>query len=157
MLDLDGDTGLTNILVGDLSLDTVLHPTDTQNLKVLTTGPRPPSPAPLLESEAMGRLIEELKARTDLVVFDSPPTLVAADAQILGNLVDGVVLVVDANHTRKHDVVRAVETLRLGRAPLLGLALNMLRRRGGGYGYYYYYYYSHYDRYYHEDEPSKDV
>ncbi|HJN17597.1 MAG TPA: polysaccharide biosynthesis tyrosine autokinase, partial [Armatimonadota bacterium] len=137
-LELDGELGLTNLLVGDLAIDDVLQDTPVEGLQVVTAGPLPPDPVLLLESAAMRRLYEQLKERCDLVIFDTPPALIAADAQILTGYTSAVLLVVDVNSTRQQAVSRAAETLRLSdEKALLGVAVNRVRDRGAWYYYYY--------------------
>jgi len=118
-----------------------LQATEVENLWVLASGPLPPNPAELLGSERMGVIIEELKGQVDMVLFDSPPSLVVADAVILSTRVDGVLLVNDVGRTRRSEVRRGAEELRRVRANLLGVVLNRLPRRRGGYYYHHYYYY----------------
>jgi capsular exopolysaccharide synthesis family protein len=130
--------------------DAILHPnpgvrehlqeTNIENLRVLTSGALPPNPAELLASEKMKELVDELKSEADMILFDSPPTLVVADAAILGTWVDGVVMVNDVGNTRTNEARRAVEELRRVRANLLGVVLNRLSSNRSGYYYYYYYY-----------------
>lgn len=120
-----------------------LQPTGVENLRLLASGSLPPNPAELLASEKMKDLIEELKRDADVVLFDSPPALVVADAAILGTRVDGVILVNDAGRTRSNEARRAADELRRVRATLLGVVLNRLTIGSSGYYYYsYYYYYS---------------
>lgn len=113
-----------------------------ENLRVITSGILPPNPAELLASERMKLLIEELKKEADVVLFDSPPSLVVTDAAILGTLVDGVVIINDVGRTRSNEARRAVEELTRVHTNLLGIVLNRLSIGGSGYYYYYYYYYS---------------
>jgi succinoglycan biosynthesis transport protein ExoP len=116
-----------------------LQATEVENLWVLASGPLPPNPAELLGSERMGVIIEELKGQADMVLLDSPPALVVADAVILSTRVDGVLLVNDVGRTRRSEARRGAEELRRVRANLLGVVLNRLSRRRGGYYHHYYY------------------
>lgn len=125
-----------------------LQPTQVENLWLLPSGALPPNPAELLGSKRMGEIIEELKANADLVLFDTPPTLLVTDAAVLAGRVDGVLLVNDAGTTRRAMSKRAAEELRRVHAPLLGLVMNRLSTRRGSY---YYYQYYHYKYYRHED------
>ena len=120
-----------------------LQETAVENLRVMTSGSTPPNPAELLASGRMKRLIQTLKSQSDIVLFDSPPSLVVTDAAILAAQVDGIVLVVDAGRTRRASLKRAVEALERTGTPILGVVINRLTARTGGYYYYYYY-----DRYY---------
>jgi len=123
-----------------------LRPTQVENLWVLPSGTPPPNPAEMLGSKRMGEIIEELSAHADLVLFDTPPTLLVTDAAVLANRVDGVLLVNDAGTTRRAMSQRAAEELRRVHAPLLGLVMNRLSTRRGSYYYYQYYNYKYYHR-----------
>jgi non-specific protein-tyrosine kinase len=77
-----------------------------------------------LSSDKMKAIVQYLRRDNDLVVFDSPPTLVVVDPVVLSRYADGVVFVVDSRHTRRRDARRAIEALRATGAPLLGFAFN---------------------------------
>ncbi len=123
-----------------MDLTNYLQQTKVDNLVLLSTGPLPPNPAELLGSELMAMLIFTLKKHAEIVLFDSPPTLLFADAAVLSTKVDGVILINDMGRTRTSESVRAVEELRRVHANLLGVVLNRVSSRKGGYNYYYYYY-----------------
>jgi non-specific protein-tyrosine kinase len=132
--------GLTSALLQSTpSLDGYLQATAIENLQVLPSGPLPPNPSELLGSQRMRGLIEQLKGKADVVLFDNPPVLAVTDAAVLANQVDGVLLVVDAGATRREVALRARETMAKVGANVLGVVLTKLSPKGGG-GYYYYYY-----------------
>ena len=138
---LNNHHGLSNAtLESSSSLLEYIQPTQIENLRIVTSGPLPPNPADLLGSERMVAIIEELKSRADLVLFDSPPVLAVTDAAVLSTKVDGVLLVHNAGHTRCAMARRAVEELRRVDANLLGVVLNRLSLRRGSYYYPQYYY-----------------
>ena len=89
----------------------------------------------------MAALVETLAGLADIVIFDSPPVLAVTDAAVLARQVDGVLLVVDAGHTKEHALAAAADELQKTGGNVLGVALNRLDTRRG-YNYYYYYYYS---------------
>lgn len=120
----DNVTGLTNVLVGNASLSETVQKTPIDNLYVLTSGSTPPNPAELLSSKAMGDLISEIYEQFSLVIFDSPPLLAVADAQILANQTDGSVLVVLSGKTKTDTVLKAKDALEQSNAKLLGALLN---------------------------------
>jgi capsular exopolysaccharide synthesis family protein len=134
--------GLSDVIL-DSSSAALRHiqRTDIENLHILTAGDIPPNPSELLASDRMGSLIEELKGRYDLVLFDSPPSLVVADGAILGSRVDGVLLIADTGQTHRKAVERVASELRRARATLLGVVLNRAQSLSTGYGYGYGYYY----------------
>lgn len=123
-----------------MGIEENLQNTMVENLRLLSSGPLPPNPSELLGSARMKAIVEELKGLADIVLFDSPPTLVVADAAIMSAHVDGVVLVNDAGRTRSTEARRAAEELRRVRANLLGVVLNRLSSGSRGYYYYHYYY-----------------
>ncbi|HBY97264.1 MAG: polysaccharide biosynthesis tyrosine autokinase [Ardenticatenaceae bacterium] len=137
---LPNQTGLTSAIVSDeVDLQALLKPTTMSGLSVMTSGPIPPNPAELLNSERMSHLLQELAAQAELVILDTPPTLAATDAAILAAKADGTLLVIDTNLTKRTELVHTTEQLQRVGATLLGATLNRLRRHNLA-GYYYYYY-----------------
>lgn len=103
------------------------------NLDVMPAGPLPPNPAELLSDQYLRPFIDILSEQYDKIIFDCPPLLVVSDALVLTTTVDGVVLVVRANSTRRGVVGRARELLRKANARLLGVVLNDVQITRGGY------------------------
>jgi succinoglycan biosynthesis transport protein ExoP len=145
LFDLPNREGLTTALVEEpTALNGFLRDTAIENLRVLTAGPVPPNPQELLGSQRMEGLVHKLEEQADIVVIDTPPALVVADANVLAARTDGVLLVVNTGQTRRAAVQQAVEGLRQVGANPVGAVLNMVDTRGGRGQYYYYSYYSHY-------------
>ena len=92
-------------------------------------------------SQHMQRLLHELAQQVDVVLIDSPPVLPVADATALAQAVDGVLLVLEAGHTRRKAARQAVESLRQVGANLVGVVLNGVPTHKG------YYYYSYHETY----------
>lgn len=131
--------GLTNVILGQASLDEALVQTDCEGLWLLPAGPIPPNPAELIGSKAMRALIEEMKARSDMVIFDATPVLAVTDAALLGAMVDGTLLVVAMNQSPRELVREAVAQLRKVNANILGVVANrVLLKESQAYYYYYY-------------------
>ncbi|NLI00342.1 MAG: polysaccharide biosynthesis tyrosine autokinase [Chthonomonadales bacterium] len=145
--DVDQRPGLTNVLVGNTALDDALQETAIPGLRVLATGPLPPNPAELLNSPAMRNLHAMLRERADVVIYDSPPFLASADAQVLSADVDGVLYVVQFGEARKSAIRHANDLLAQAHANLLGIVFNKITLSGIRDDYYYYGYYRYY-RYY---------
>lgn len=106
----------------------------------MTSGPVPPNPAELLASSRMTNLIAELREHYDMVIFDVPPFLMVADAQVLMSKMMGLAVVVSGRQTTKGALQRTVDMLKLAEAPMLGFIFNDRNRkknsdRGYGYGY----------------------
>ena len=130
VFDLPNAHGLTTMLRSKkVRLDAVVHPTEQENLQILTTGPLPPNPAELLGSPEMRDILERLKKDGTLVILDSPDLTGVTDSAILSSLVDGTLFVVDAGRTHRRDVVRGQEALARVGANVLGVVLNRLPSR----------------------------
>ena len=115
-------TGLTTL--SDGMTDVPTQPTAIERLRVITSGPPTASPAELLSSERLLLLLARLRTEADLVLVAAAPVTVAADASLLAVRVDGVVLVVDAQRTRRQDARRARAQLDRVNARILGVVLS---------------------------------
>jgi len=127
--------GLSNYLAGAVPLTDALRYTDIPGLTVITTGPLPPNPAELLHNDNMQILIEHGVALYDLVIIDGPPVMGLADAPILGSVMEGTLLVVEAGVTRKGFAATAVKRMRATRSQLIGVLINKHQAKHSAYGY----------------------
>ncbi len=136
-----GDAGVTNVIVGDATVDEVAKPTIIDNLWSVPAGPTPPNPADLLHSDRFKKFLNDLSDRFDRVVIDSPPVVPVTDSAIISTLVDGTVFVVRAFATSRHMSRQGLRTLRDVDSPVIGVVLNAvnLNRREYSYSYQYYY------------------
>jgi capsular exopolysaccharide synthesis family protein len=119
-----GAMGVSNLLADSSSPLADAAVTVAETFAVLPAGPLPPNPAALLAGPGFGRLDERAVSRYDLVVYDTPPLSVAADASLVAARAEGVILVVDARSTKRNSVVQAIDQLRRARVNLLGVVLN---------------------------------
>ncbi len=129
--------GLTSVLTNQVGITEAVNKTDESNLYVLSSGPIPPNPSELLGSKAMHHFMEQAQEEFDLIIFDTPPVLAVTDAQILGNLCNGSVLVVSSGKTEKDSLIKTKELLTGTKGRLLGVVLN--NKKVDKKGNYYYY------------------
>ncbi len=115
--------GLSHVLVGEGSLERALQPVN-DNLTVLSAGVVPPNPMALLDSERMATLIELFREQFDYVIFDTPSLTGSADAAVLGNLTDGVVMVMRPRHVTYDRAIAAKSLLERSGAQVLGMIAN---------------------------------
>lgn len=135
----EGAVGLTNVLIGQASLDDVLQPWGNGRLHVLACGPVPPNPSELLGSQPMDDTLRELEKRFDYVIIDCPPLLPVTDAAVVSRLAGGTVLVAGSGKINRDQLRRAIETLAAVDARVLGVLMNMLPVKGpDSYSYYAY-------------------
>ena len=121
---LTNEVGVTSVLAGEVKPWDALQSPEVENLRVLEAGPVPNMPAELLASEAMGELVADLREVADFLILDTAPILLVADALALCPLVDGVLMVADAESTSRSAVTNAREQLDQVGAPLFGAVLN---------------------------------
>ena len=150
------DLGVTSYLLGDKTLDGIVHDTPVPNLKTILCGPIPPNPAELIHTEKFADMLNQLDQKYDRLIFDSPPIAAVADSLILANMCDGVILVVKSAKTTKEMVGQAKKSLQDVNANIMGVVLNDLDLANKHYGYYYYYYYRKYGYYYGENEKRDE-
>jgi len=102
------------------------QPTEIPSLRVLTAGILPSNPSELLQSPLAHQLFNHFRntQEFDYVIFDAPPLLPIADAQILASYIQVTVLVADASKTPRKVLVRAKEVLNRTGTRILGVALN---------------------------------
>lgn len=104
------DAGLTNILVGQATIEEMVQP--SADLDILTSGPVPPNPSQLVEGLAMEELISAACESYDYVVIDSPPVLPVVDASVLARRVGGALIVARAGRTTRQKLGQAAQSLR---------------------------------------------
>jgi capsular exopolysaccharide synthesis family protein len=130
--------GLTNVLAGMTTLDNIIQDTEIPRLQAITSGPIPPNPAELLNSQKMKDLIGELEGMYDYIIIDSPPTVPVTDSTILSTMVDGVILVISSGETPIDIAQKAKENLEKVNAKILGVVINKIKIKGEHYHYYNY-------------------
>ncbi|GAA2267498.1 polysaccharide biosynthesis tyrosine autokinase [Nonomuraea roseoviolacea subsp. roseoviolacea] len=137
---IEGGVGLTDVLIGKVSLEGVVQTWGEPRLFVLPCGQIPPNPSELLGSDGMRQLLADLTADYDMVIIDAPPLLPVTDAATLSALCDGTILVARYGRTRHEHVARGIELLASVSARVVGTVLNFVpakasRYDGYGYGY----------------------
>jgi capsular exopolysaccharide synthesis family protein len=158
MFELLSVPGLTDVILGHSTLDDTLQSYDLlPNLSILPAGSIPPNPSEVLNSRTFTSVLADLTNRCDVVIFDSPPVLVAADAAILASQMDGCVLVVETGSTKKGAAVRALQIMQQARSNVLGVSYNKMSAQSGSYYYYYNYSYHSLDRERPDSLISEDV
>jgi capsular exopolysaccharide synthesis family protein len=127
--------GLSDVLRNHATIQEVAQPWGNTKLMVITSGSLPPNPAEVLSSERMAHVLNELKEIADMVIIDSPPSLLA-DASILAARADGVLIVIQSNKTQMNAAMTMIEQLKRVGAHVVGVALNRINTHEP------YYYYS---------------
>jgi capsular exopolysaccharide synthesis family protein len=133
--------GLVSVLAENLQpTESIVKITNIPGLFVMPTGPTSPNPSALLASDTMSKLMRSAIDNFDYVIVDTPPVGPVADALIIGNQCDGVVLIVGGGTTAREQVVRTRDRLQRSNVRILGVLINKLEDDVTGYGKYYSYY-----------------
>lgn len=123
------------ILDPRVSLESVVRRFPTFNLSILTAGAHPSSPAEVLRSPRLGKLLEQARQSYDHVVVDTPPMLPVPDCRVIARWIDRFVLVVSAHRTPRRfleETLNAMEPEKLA-----GIVFNNADPpHRGPYGYY---------------------
>jgi capsular exopolysaccharide synthesis family protein len=116
--------GLTDSLLHDGPIMSFTKKAGAENLWLLSCGSRAADSTNLLNSGRLKTRLAEIQAEFDYVLIDAPPLNQYADAVAIGRMVDGIVLVLEAESTRKESAIKVVETLRASGVQVLGAVLN---------------------------------
>ena len=116
--------GLTDALMQGDSVRSYTKPLTPSNLWLLSCGSMPAGSSKMLTSGRMKDRVNELRKEFDYVLIDAPPLNEYSDAIALGQIADGLVLVLEANATRRESALRIAETLRATQIRVLGAVLN---------------------------------
>ena len=131
MLGLRPSPGLTDVLLEDLPLETVLQAwKGGATLELLSSGRPPTNPGELLGSAHFATVLRRLTDRADVVLIDAPALLPAADAAIVGAAASGVLVVTRAGSTRREELETATKLLAAAGGRVLGVVLNRSPLRG---------------------------
>ncbi|MFM1941415.1 MAG: Tyrosine-protein kinase YwqD [Verrucomicrobiota bacterium] len=139
--------GLTNLLLGQNTVEEVIQTSSMPNLDFLPSGKLPSSSMGILNSPQMKEFINDIRKRYDWVFFDSPPIMGVSDASILCSMVDVTMLVIQYRKYPQAMTVRAKQMIEKIGGNLLGVVLNNINISQDSYYYYYSgYYYDYYSK-----------
>jgi polysaccharide biosynthesis transport protein len=117
--------GLTDIISSDLDWSNVIERSPIEdNLYALSAGPIPPDPVRLLASQKMQDLMNDLQNSFDFVIYDTPPVVGFADANLLAANTNGMVLVAGLGKLKRTVFQQALEELQVSGTPILGFVAN---------------------------------
>lgn len=135
MFGIESVPGLSQWLAGERSLASCIYYLEAAGTWILPAGVSPSNPLELLQSGKLPKLMDELTARFEWVIVDSPPILPLADASVWMRSVDGVLLVARQGTTEKRQLERGIEAIESKK--LIGALLNSSKNPAHS-SYYYY-------------------
>jgi capsular exopolysaccharide synthesis family protein len=116
--------GLADALAGEGDIRSYSTQLQPQNLWLLSAGAVTPRSSGLLNSECLKLRLQELKKEFDHVLIDAPALNLYGDAVAMARVAYGVVVVLQADATRRESALKALETLRAANIEILGAVLN---------------------------------
>lgn len=133
--DLPSTPGVSDFIAGDATLEDILQPAGVTGLDFIARGNTPPNPAELLMHERFSQLIDDLSAKYDYVLLDSPPVLAVTDATIIGKLAGTTLVVLKSGEHPMREIEEALKRLITAGIQPRGILLNQVGHRLGTQGY----------------------
>ena len=125
--------GVTHFLAGQNQLEEVIYRTNQSDLDVVFSGPVPPNPAELLDSEDFRQMVQTLKDTYDYIIVDTPTLGSVIGAAIVAQSCDAAVLVVAANDVSYKFAQNVQEQLKKTGIRMIGVVLNKVDLSENGY------------------------
>jgi capsular exopolysaccharide synthesis family protein len=150
---IDRENGLSDYLAGNKTVDEIIHTSNVKGISMIPAGLSESAKAalPLLTSQRMNQLIQELSQRFDVVLYDTPPILGISDAAVVAREVGSAILVVQHRRYPRALSQRARKMVEHAGGKLLGVVANNVHV---GTDDNYYYYHEHYDHYLRDRDRS---
>jgi tyrosine-protein kinase Etk/Wzc len=161
VFEFESSLGMSTYLSGNCDYEEIIKKTQIENLYYAPSGPIPPNPAELLETELMKKFMDRAKKEFDYIIIDTPPVAIVTDALLLAAHVDVNLFIVRQRYTSRNtlDLIEQMHTH--GELKNMAIVINDISLTGyygygmrygyaRGYGYYYgssYYSKGYYSRY----------
>lgn len=145
--------GMSTYLSGNCEYDEIIKKTQIENLFYAPSGPVPPNPAELIETEKMAKFMEKAKKEYDFIIFDTPPVAIVTDALLLAGYTDVNLFIVRQRYTSRNTLSMIEQLRNHGELKNMAIIINDISLTGYygyglRYGYMYGYGYSYGTAYY---------
>ena len=138
---LDTQPGLTELLNGQQSLETVIRHTEVPGLSIIPRGKSPANPSELLSSNQFKNLLEQISEKFDHVIIDTPPVLAVTDGIIISQYTGVNLVIARYAKTQMKELKLTLNRFEQAGVKVNGFILNDIQRSSAGYGYNYAYAY----------------
>ena len=143
IFNVENKKGISNVLAGHETIDNVIEKTDKDNLYIIPSGPIPPNPAELIQSENLWKSLRYLREKFDVIILDTPPIGIVADAVHVLKHSDVNLYLIRLNYSKKDFLKHINRTVEFYQVKNIGLVINDVKDKTSSYGYNYGYgYYS---------------
>ncbi len=141
--------GFSDALMGTAQVQEILRPTGVPNLTYIAAGSSSDEANEAIAGASLPGVLDQIEAIFDLIIIDSPPSLLISDARLLSRHVDGVIVMARERATSRSLVREGITGIQQVGGHIYGVVINEIdvQRSGGGYhyGYGYQYKYQYYD------------
>ena len=117
-------SGLSDVVLSEIDLEQSIYQTDRPNLFVLPCGKPVSSPSYVFDGETLTDILNKLRDRFDFIIFDAAPLGAYSESSFLAPKVDGVILVVEAERTKREAVRNIKKDMETAGVNILGVVLN---------------------------------
>jgi capsular exopolysaccharide synthesis family protein len=166
IFEFESSPGMSTYLSGNCNYEEIIQKTKVNNLYYAPSGPIPPNPAELIETDLMEKFLDRAKKEFDFIIIDTPPMAIVTDALLLSKYVDVNLFIVRQRYTSCHTLELIEQLHNQGELKNMAIIINDISLSGyygygmrygyaGGYGYSYggnYYSRGYYGRYGSKDE-----
>lgn len=136
--------GVSTLLIRKDTIEDCIENTSLDNLDYIPAGPTPPNPSELILEPTFDELINDLKKRYDVVIFDTPPVGLVTDGILAMKKADLPIYVLRADYSRTGFFDNINRIISVNQFKNMALILNSLKSFASGYGYGYGYHYGYY-------------
>lgn len=136
IFNISNSNGVTDYLINEIELKDAVKQ-HSNKLDIMTSGSMPPNPAEILATNKFDNMLNLVKSEYDYVILDTPPVGTIADTQILATKTDGIILVAEAEETKKNNLLEAKRLIDKVGGKIIGVIINRTKR-GKNDDYYYY-------------------
>ncbi len=159
IFNINNSVGISTYLIGKTPFEDVIKETAVANLSVAISGPVPPNPAELLETDNMDKFFKEIRKKFDYIVIDTPPIAIVTDALLIQKFTNTTLYVIRQNYSQTQVLDLINDLYQSKKITNLGLVVNDINTPGYygysygygyGYGYSYGYRYGRYSSYVYE-------
>lgn len=133
VVDIDADVGILQVLAGETSWRDAIIRDPQSEADILPVAMTGFTPRDVFGTDAMERLIGDLRGHYDLVVLDCAPILAVAETRILVKQADTTVIVARAGRSALAAVRTAIQQTEVAGGKVLGVALNCVQPNWGSY------------------------
>ncbi|SEW42080.1 capsular exopolysaccharide family [Cognatiyoonia koreensis] len=122
--------GIVSVLAGDITLEEAVYRPESFGADVLAGDKSSLNAADLFSSDKFKALIQEMRAKYDVIIIDTPPVLVVPDARIISQVADAILFSVKWDSTNRQLVEEAMRLFHNSNQRITGLVLSQISEKG---------------------------